>query len=134
VAGWSQGAERIKGCTAEEIVGRHFSVFYGPEDAKTGLPDWELAVAEREGRFEDEGWRIRKDGSKLWANVVITAVRDQQGTLRGFAKVTRDITERKLEEARRAAQRKQEADQLRQHAQRMADLEKAKGDLLNLAS
>jgi PAS domain S-box-containing protein len=92
---WNAGAERLKGYAPEEIIGRHFSVFYPPERVAERFPDHELEVAAREGRFEDEGWRVRKDGTLFWANVVITALRDQAGTLVGFAKVTRDLTERR---------------------------------------
>jgi PAS domain S-box-containing protein len=95
VVSWNTGAERIKGYRADEIVGRHFSCFYPSEDVQSGKPQIELGVATAEGRFEDEGWRVRKDGSRFWANVVITALRDYTGQLRGFGKVTRDITERK---------------------------------------
>lgn len=101
VTTWNEGAQRIKGYLAEEIVGRHFSCFYEPEVVATGKCDYELVVAEREGRFEDEGWRLRKDGSRFWASVIITALRAQGGRLVGFAKVTRDLTERrKLEDER----------------------------------
>ena len=96
---WNKGAEQIKGYLPDEIIGKHFSVFYPREDVAAGKPERELEVAAAEGRFEDEGgWRVRKDGSRFWANVVITALRDEQGRLRGFAKVTRDITERKRAE------------------------------------
>ncbi len=95
IATWNRGAERIKGYTAAEAIGRHFSIFYPPEDVASGKPAWELVTAERDGRFEDEGWRIRKDGSRFWANVVITALRDSQGILHGFGKVTRDLTDRR---------------------------------------
>jgi len=94
VATWNAGAERIKGYRADEIIGRHFSCFYVPYDVQAGKPEQLLKVAETQGRCEDEGWRVRKDGSQFWANVVITALRDQHGTLLGFTKVTRDITER----------------------------------------
>jgi PAS domain S-box-containing protein len=102
---WNPGAERIKGYEANEIIGRHFSAFYPPEDISAGKPAWELAEAERDGRFEDEGWRLRKDGSRFWANVIITAVRDSAGVLHGFGKVTRDLTSRREAEdtARRLA-------------------------------
>ncbi|MBV8385607.1 MAG: PAS domain S-box protein [Acidimicrobiia bacterium] len=93
VVTWNLGAERIKGYQASEIIGKHFSTFYLPDDAATGICEAELIEAERLGRIEAEGWRVRKDGSKFWAAVVITALRDQDGTLRGFAKVTRDVTE-----------------------------------------
>jgi PAS domain S-box-containing protein len=98
VATWNPGAERIKGYRASEIIGKHFSVFYPPEDTASGKCEAELETATREGRFEDEGWRVRKDGSRLWANVTITALRDLQGALLGFAKVTRDLTERMQKE------------------------------------
>lgn len=94
ISSWNIGAERIKGYKASEIIGEHFSKFYPPEDNEAGKPARELEIAIREGRVEDEGWRLRKDGSKFWASVVITALRDESGTLVGFAKVTRDITER----------------------------------------
>jgi PAS domain S-box-containing protein len=95
VATWNLGAERIKGYKAEEIIGRHFSTFYLPEEAATGICDQELEDAQKYGRIEVEGWRLRKDGSRFWAVVVITALYDHERTLRGFAKVTRDITERR---------------------------------------
>jgi PAS domain S-box-containing protein len=95
---WNSGAQRIKGYTEDEIVGRHFSVFYSAEQVSDGHPDYELRVAAAEGRFAEEGWRIRRDGSRFWASVTITAVRDAEGRLAGFGKVTRDLTERKLAE------------------------------------
>ncbi len=98
VISWNDGAEAIKGYRAEEIIGKHFSAFYPPEAVERGLPALELVVAAREGRFEDEGWRVRKDGSRFWANVVITALRETDGTLKGYAKVTRDLTERRRHE------------------------------------
>jgi PAS domain S-box-containing protein len=97
ISSWNIGAERIKrikGYKAEEIIGRHFSILYPEEDVRNGKPDWELVVAAREGRFEDEGWRLRKDGSRFWANVIISAIKDDSGKLLGYAKVTRDVTER----------------------------------------
>lgn len=93
VVSWNAGAERIKGYRTEEILGKHFSAFYPPEDLDK--PSYELKVAEAEGRFEDEGWRLRKDGSRFWANVVITPMIDPSGRLVGFSKITRDLTERK---------------------------------------
>jgi PAS domain S-box-containing protein len=95
---WNPGAERLKGYKAEEIIGQHFSRFYPPEAIESHWPQHELAVARTEGRFEDEGWRVRKDGSQFWANVVITALRDEAGNHRGFSKITRDMTERKKAE------------------------------------
>jgi diguanylate cyclase (GGDEF)-like protein/PAS domain S-box-containing protein len=98
VTTWNEGAERIKGYRAEEIIGQHFSRFYPLESQAEGLPSLGLKIASELGRFEDEGWRIREDGSRFWANVVITALHDAAGNLRGFGKVTRDITERKMAE------------------------------------
>lgn len=95
VATWNKGAHRIKGYRAEEIIGRHFSEFYTPEDVCAGKPERELADAVRNGQSRDEGWRLRQDGSRFWANVTITAVFDAAGRLDGFAKVTRDDTDRK---------------------------------------
>lgn len=100
IASWNPGAERIKGYKAHEIIGKHFSIFYPPEDLANDKPGMELRVAAETGRFEDEGWRLRKDGTHFWANVVITAVRDENGTLIGFGKITRDITERRDAEMR----------------------------------
>lgn len=98
VASWNQGAERIKGYKAREILGRHFSVFYTPEDRKSKKFLRLLELAQRQGRVADEGWRLRKDGSRFWASVVITALRNSRGTLIGFAKITRDLTERRAHE------------------------------------
>ncbi|MBW4574462.1 MAG: PAS domain S-box protein [Aphanothece sp. CMT-3BRIN-NPC111] len=98
VASWNGAAERIKGYKAEEIVGQHFSRFLTPEDLKRGKPKHELKVAETEGKYEEEGWRLRKGGSRFWANVLINPLRDEAGNIRGFSKVTRDITDRKLAE------------------------------------
>ncbi|SAL82972.1 PAS/PAC sensor signal transduction histidine kinase [Caballeronia arvi] len=94
VATWNNGARRIKGYDAQDIIGRHFSVFYPPEDIAAGKPQKELAAAASAGRVEDEGWRVRRDSTRFWANVVITALRDAKGDLIGFAKVTRDMTDR----------------------------------------
>jgi PAS domain S-box-containing protein len=91
---WNEGAQRLKGYAASEIIGEHFSRFYPTEDVQRGKPLWELEVATLEGRVEDEGWRVRKDGSRFWADVVITATRNQAGQLIGFTKITRDFTER----------------------------------------
>ena len=100
IVSWNPGAERIKGYRQEEILGKHFSCFYPPESVQRGLPEQELKTAAKEGRFEDEGWRVRKDGKQFWANAIITALRDKDGTLRGYGKVTRDLTERKQAEER----------------------------------
>jgi PAS domain S-box-containing protein len=101
VATWNDGARKIKGYSADEILGRSFETFYPPEAVASGFPRYELEVAARDGRFEDEGWRVRKDGSRFWANVVITAIRDATGSLVGYAKVTRDLTARREAEERR---------------------------------
>jgi PAS domain S-box-containing protein len=98
VASWNEGAERIKGYTAEEIIGRHFSTFYPESEILAEKPRIELEGATRDGRYEDEGWRVRKDGTRFWANVIITALRSDTGELVGFAKVTRDLTERRAAE------------------------------------
>ena len=100
VASWNAGAERIKGYRADEIVGRSFSQFYTPEDRAQGLPEQTLSQARREGRFQSEGWRLRKDGSRFWAMVVIDTVRNDAGEVIGFAKITRDISERREMEQR----------------------------------
>lgn len=114
VSSWNRGAERLKGYKAGEIIGRHFSRFYSDADRAAGLPQRALAVAAAEGRFEAEGWRMRKDGSLFWANVVMDAIRDESGTLIGFAKITRDATER-----RQTQIALQEAQTQRAHAQKM---------------
>lgn len=119
---WNPGAKRLKGYEEDEIVGRHFSCFYPPEDIEAGKPASELAIATAEGRVEDEGWRVRKDGSLFWANTVITALRDEAGRLRGFGKVTRDLSERKkvedalrevLERERSTTERLREVDRMK---------------------
>jgi PAS domain S-box-containing protein len=109
VMSWNLGAERIKGYTASEIIGQHFSVFYSSEDNANGKPARELEIAKREGRVEDEGWRVRKDRSQFWANVVITALFDTQGTLRGFAKITCDLTAKQQVEQLRVADKQKNA-------------------------
>jgi PAS domain S-box-containing protein len=107
VKSWNPGAERIKGYSPDEIIGKHFSVFYTPEDREAGLPNKVLATARREGKFEGEGWRVRKDGSRFWASVVVDAIRDEDGQLIGFAKVTRDMTEKREAELRLQESREQ---------------------------
>jgi PAS domain S-box-containing protein len=107
VSSWNAGAERFKGYGSDEIIGQHFSRFYTPEDLAAGVPEIALRTAREEGRFEAEGWRLRKDGTRFWANVVIDPIRDSSGALVGFAKVTRDLTERRMaeEELRRSEER-----------------------------
>jgi PAS domain S-box-containing protein len=103
VASWNEGAERMKGYTKDEIIGRHFSVFYPEKDVAAGKPAWELRIASRTGRFEEEGWRVRKDGSLFWASVQITALKTERGELLGFAKITRDLTQARAAEQRAIA-------------------------------
>ena len=100
IISWNPGAKNIKGYSHEEIIGKHFSIFYPQDAVAAGKPAYELEEAVRVGRFEDEGWRVRKDGSRFWANVVITPLLDSRERLVGFAKITRDLTERKASEAR----------------------------------
>jgi PAS domain S-box-containing protein len=95
---WSSSAEHLKGWKASEIIGQHFSRFYPPEDVQNGKTETELRLAAQDGRFEDTGWRVRRDGTRFWANVIITCLRDSGGEVRGFGKVTRDLTERRLAE------------------------------------
>src|SRR5579872_3351559 len=105
VTSWNSGAERFKGYAADEIIGQHFSVFYTDEDRAAGAPAKALATAERDGRFEREGWRVRKDGARFWAHVVIDPIWGDDGALIGFAKITRDLTERReAEEALRLSE------------------------------
>lgn len=118
VTTWNSGAERIKGYTADEIIGRHFAIFYPQEAVDRGWPEEELHRAAAEGRIEDEGWRVRKDGSRFWADVTITALRDKTGALKGFAKVTRDMTDRR--EAEENARRLLSEEAARKTAERYA--------------
>ena len=107
VTSWNVGAERIKGYSADEIVGKHFSAFYSEEDREAGVPKKVLETAVREGKFEGEGWRVRKDGSRFWASVVVDAIKDESGAVVGFAKITRDMTEKREAEARLHESREQ---------------------------
>jgi PAS domain S-box-containing protein len=109
VVNWNAGAERIKGYRPEEIIGRHFSLFYTEEDRRNGIPQKVIATATRINKFEAEGWRVRKDGSTFWASVVVNAIRDPSGRLLGFAKITRDLTERRAAEERIRQAQKMEA-------------------------
>ncbi|HEX6491855.1 MAG TPA: ATP-binding protein [Candidatus Dormibacteraeota bacterium] len=134
VSSWNEGAERINQYTEEEILGRHFSVFYPPADIDSRKPWRALETAASEGRYEEEGWRVRKDGRRFWASVVMTALRSPDGELAGFAKVTRDLTERRRTQRRLDALRRRDLLKLREHAQRLAELEMAKSEFLRLAS
>jgi PAS domain S-box-containing protein len=114
IVSWNEGAERIQGYEASEVIGGHFSIFYAEEDVERGLPEEELRIAAAEGRFEEEGLRVRKDGTGFLSEVVITALRDEAGNLRGFSQVTRDVTARRESE-----------DALRASLRTMADLKAA---------
>jgi PAS domain S-box-containing protein len=120
VSSLNEGARRIKGYTADEIIGKPLSVFYTPEDVRAGKTEKELSIAAKEGRFEDDGWRVRKDGSRFWANVVITALYNDDGNLKGFAKVTRDMTERK--QAEEALAQKAASEALSRRAQEILEI------------
>jgi PAS domain S-box-containing protein len=109
VINWNPGAERIKGYTREEIIGQHFSRFYTEEDRRDNVPVKALQTAARTGKFEMEGWRVRKDGTRFWASVIINAIRDSRGAILGFAKVTRDLTERREAEERLRQSQKMES-------------------------
>jgi PAS domain S-box-containing protein len=119
VTSWNVGAERIKGFTGEEIIGKHFSTFYTEEDREAGMPAEVLETARREGKYQGEGWRVRKDGSRFWASVVVDRINDENGKLTGFAKITRDMTDKReaelrLEEAREQLFRSQKMEALGQ--------------------
>lgn len=124
ITSWNEGAERIKGYTADEVMGRSFELFYPDEAVATGFPRRELEVAAREGRFEDENWRLRKDGSRFWANVVITALRNEEGELVGYAKVTRDLTARRAseEQARKLAAEEAKREEALRRSEELARL------------
>jgi PAS domain S-box-containing protein len=122
VASWNAGAERFKGYASHEIIGQHFSAFYTPEDQATGLPARVLRTAASEGKFEAEGWRVRKDGTRFWAHVVIDPIRNQSGELVGYAKITRDLTERRL-----AQQKLEETREALFHSQKMEAIGKLTG-------
>jgi PAS domain S-box-containing protein len=128
---WNRGAERMKGYTAEEIIGQHFSCFYPSEDREAGVPSRLLETAAKDGRASAEGWRIRKDGSRFWANVLITAIRDGKGLLRGFAKLTRDLTEQKKAESAFMQEReeRERAEGILRQAQKMDALGQLTGGI-----
>jgi len=121
---WNPGAQNMKGYTKDEIVGQHFSKFYPPEAVQSGWPERELALAQKEGRFADEGWRVRKDGTTFWASVIISTLRAPDGTLSGFAKVTQDMTERRNAEERVQALNRELRDRVAQldESQRLIEL------------
>jgi PAS domain S-box-containing protein len=136
---WNPGAQALKGYTRDEIVGQHFSKFYLPEAVQSGWPQRELLLAQNEGRFADEGWRVRKDGTSFWASVIITALRSSDGQLAGFAKVTQDMTERRRTEEhvqalnRELRQRLSQLEESRRVIeQRTIDLQKLSGQLLHV--
>ena len=136
---WNPGAQALKGYTKDEIVGKHFSKFYLPEAVQSGWPTRELALAQKEGRFSDEGWRVRKDGSTFWASVTITPLRAEDGTLTGFAKITQDLTERRHGEEqiqalnRELRQRVSQLDEARRVIElRTVELQKLSGQLLHV--
>lgn len=130
VSTWNKGAEKIKGYKTQEILGKHFSIFYLSHDIQTDKPKRELELATRFGRVEDEDWRVRKDGTRFWANVVITALRDNNGKLLGFAKVTRDLTERKQHED----ELRDANIMLREQQQELQRLNTSKDEFISLAS
>ena len=130
IATWNPGAQKLKGYEAHEIIGKHFSIFYPQKDKDAGKPEWELEVASSEGHIEDEGWRVKKDGSTFWANVVITALRDDEGKLVGFAKVTRDLSERKRHEE----ELYQANLKLKRQSTDLQELNRAKDEFISLAS
>jgi PAS domain S-box-containing protein len=131
---WNEGAERIKGYKAHEIIGQHFSEFYTQEAKENHWPDRELEIASQEGRLTDEGWRVRKDGTMLWASVTITALRDPGGELRGFSKVTRDLTERRALEERTQELNKELRNRMAQLLESRSQLEHRSFELQRLSS
>ena len=127
---WNTGAERLKGYRADEVMGKHFSIFYLPEEIARGVPARELEVATAEGRFEDEGWRLRKDGTRFWGSIIVTAMRDEAGVLQGFAKVTRDFTDRKRAQRELALLNERLAEQ----NQELVRVSRAKTDFMAMMS
>jgi osomolarity two-component system, sensor histidine kinase TcsA len=127
---WNEGAKRFKGYSADEIIGQHFSIFYLKEARDSGHPDYELVLAKKNGRYEEEGRRVRKDGTTFWANVVITSLLDQNGKHLGFAKVTRDLTERKLAEEEKNEVNKRLQQQLTETEKFRAEAEESRDEAL----
>jgi len=136
IISWNAGAERIKGYTADEIIGCHFSIFYPAEDIQRHKPATELKIATQQGQYQEEGWRVRKDGSLFWANVLITALYDTNGQVRGFGKVTRDMTEQRRAAAEREQLREREAQlKLEQESRKqMEALVRMRDEFLTVAS
>jgi osomolarity two-component system sensor histidine kinase TcsA len=130
IRSWNKGAQKLKGYKPDEIIGRHFSTFYGKKDREDDKPGREIEICLKNGRVEDEGWRIRKDGSRFWANVVITALYDDKGEHVGFAKVTRDLTERKKHED----ELRHANEQLRHQSEQLEALNTSKDEFISLAS
>jgi PAS domain S-box-containing protein len=130
VATWNAGAQAVKGYTQSEILGKHFGIFYSAEERMLGKPELELEIAERDGRFEDVGWRVRKDGSRFWANVLISAMKDGEGKLVGFAKVTRNLTEQRQAERLEELEARRKSDELEQENRRMHEANRLKSEFL----
>src|SRR5437588_8283094 len=130
ITSWNPGAERLKGYTRDEILGQHFSRFYPPEDIERGKPEHLLAIAVAQGSVEDEGWRVRKDGTRFWGDIVITALRDSDGQLTGFGKVTKDLTDRKRNEDSLCEVLERE----REVATRLRAMDKTKDEILSVVA
>ena len=137
IVSWNDGARKIKGYTAEEIIGKYFSIFYTEEDLLTGKPAFELKTAKAQGKYEEEGWRLRKNGTRFWANIVITAVYNESGILIGFSKVTRDLTERKWAEKKHrdnAMRYRQLAGELQSINRQLSNANEELGQFTSIAS
>ncbi len=131
---WNEGARRLKGYRADEIIGKHFSIFYPQVDLNTGKPQWELERATAIGRLEDEGWRLRKDGSRFWANVIITRINDEKGNLIGFSKITRDLTDRKKMEDELRLSRNNLENRVKERTAELESALNARDEFLSIAS
>ncbi len=131
---WNEGAKKLKGYDDNEIIGKHFSVFYSEEERKNGKPEKELVEAVKNGQVEDEGWRIKKNGEKFWANVIITRMNDEKGNLIGFSKVTRDLTQSKIEEEKLRSAYKELKDAVEEKTADLAAALVARDEFLMIAS
>lgn len=131
---WNEGAKKLKGYEENEIIGKHFSIFYSEEDQKNGKPEKELVEAVKNGQVEDEGWRYKKNGEKFWANVIITRMNDEKGNLIGFSKVTRDLTQRKIEEEKLRSAYKELKDAVEEKTADLAAALVARDEFLMIAS